>query len=110
MTTEEQREEYYYEDYNGSEKWILETDEETKQRLITGLYSVGIHCDMNDIVIDWTDPTDGKKLCKCTFYYDEENTPTTATATTSYTYLYIEGLTQFDFSPGPLEFVIQKGV
>jgi hypothetical protein len=67
LTYEEQSNEFYYEDYKGGDKWIVESDELTKNRLILSLLSVNIVCEINDIVIDWIDYDNGTKLCK--FYY-----------------------------------------
>jgi len=100
MTLDEQLEEYHYENYDGKDKWIIESDEQTKNRLVSGLLSVGIECDINDIIIEWTDFRDGTKLCKCKFYYPE-------LLEDNYLDIYIEGLSNFDFSPGPLEFRIK---
>lgn len=100
LTLDEQLDEYYYEDYDGKDRWIVENDEQTKHRLVSGLLSVGIECEMNDIIIDWTDTTDGTKLCKCKFYYEK-------LLTDNYLEIYIEGLSGFDFSSGPLEFTIR---
>ena len=73
MTTHEQMEEFYYEDYDGIPRWVVETDEETKERLVSGLLSVDIYCNVADISIYWTDIRDGTKLCKCkNIYYPRE--------------------------------------
>ena len=70
MTSLEEMEEYFvdsYYDYDGQDKWIMEDDEKTKAKLVAGLSSVGIKCEADNITIEWTDDTDGTKLCKCAF-------------------------------------------
>ncbi len=100
LTYEEQRDEYYYEDYMGNEKWIVESDEETKNRLISALLTVDITCDINDIIIGWVDVNDGTKFCKCKFYYEKilEN---------DLIDIYIKG-SGFDLISDQLEFTIKK--
>ena len=101
MTLDEQLDEYYYEDYDGHDRWIVESDEQTKHRLLSGLLSLGIKCEMNDINIVWTNKTDATKLCKCKIDYPK-------VLKDKYLDIYIQGLSGFDFSPGPLEFTIEK--
>lgn len=59
---------YYDYDYEDcQDKWILEEDEQTITKLCVGLSSIGIKCTADNMAIEWTDDTDGTKLCKCTF-------------------------------------------
>jgi len=100
MTLEEELEEYYYENYDGKDKWIIESDEQTKERLVSGLLSVGIECKKSDIIIEWADIREGTKLCKCKIEYPEM-------LEDNYLDIYIEGLSNFD-SQGPLEFNLRR--
>ena len=78
--------------------WIVESDEETKNRLISALLTVDIKLNINDIIIDWVDVNDGTKFCKCKFYYEKilEN---------NLIDIYIKG---FDLISNQLEFTIKK--
>ena len=91
MTTDEQIEEVYYEDYYGSPRWVVEPDEETKERLVSGLLSVGIHCKVTDISIHCSYIRDGTKLCKCkNLYYPRE------LLKSGFLDIYIQELSTFD--------------
>ena len=48
---------------------VMETEEETKSRLINGLASVGVKCE--DVVFKWTDANNGTRCCACVCYYNK---------------------------------------
>lgn len=52
-------------------EYIMESEEDTKERLICGLLSVGIKCDKKNVQFQWTDKTTGERSCCCTCYYNK---------------------------------------
>lgn len=109
MTLEEQLDIYFYEDYDGKDRWFMESDEKTKHRILSGLLSIGINCNANDIIIEKKCDIYGTKHCKCMFYYPKSHDVDNFLEENGYLDIYIDGLSGFDFMPnGPLEFTITK--
>ena len=47
----------------------LESEEETKRRLIAGIQTVGVRCE--EIKFKWTDKYNGLRCCECVCYYNK---------------------------------------
>lgn len=101
---------YYYYNYHAfNELWIMERDEETKQKLIAGLETVGVSCVMDDIEIKQICEEDGTKQCFCRGYYSPQCADHAADlAEWRRIDLYINTLCGFSDSSSPLEFTISK--
>jgi hypothetical protein len=56
-------------DDENEDEWIMETEDETKNRLSIGLLSVGVICD--DIIFKWCDKDSGQRICECICYYNK---------------------------------------
>jgi hypothetical protein len=87
---------------NKKNKWIMESDDITKNKLILGLLNVGIKC--NDVEIEWSDKVDGTKKCKCICYYNKPYEIYNSE-------FFIDGITQSSYCPScPLEFYFEKRI
>ena len=82
-------------------EWILESEEETKRRLIVGLQTVGVRC--AEITIKWTDEHRGMRCCECICYYNKPYQ-----IYHSDFFIDAERLSAFDFVSGPFEFGFDK--
>lgn len=84
------------------ESWIMETEEDSKSRLIKGLESVGVKC--SEIIIKWTDMEEGQRCCECVCYYNKPYQVYNSD-------FFIKGLTTFSFvdpADGELEFSLME--
>ena len=110
--SEEERDAYYEEwgDYDYYERWILESDDVTKQHLADGLKTVGITCNKDDIIIYDKHIDDGTKYCKVNFIYHPQTAEDTYELERgSFVDIFIKGLTSFSFDniTPSLEFTIR---
>lgn len=67
---------------------VMETEEETKTRLINGLASVGVKC--LHITFKWTDENQGTRSCECICEYNKPYE-------IHFSEFFIKGLTSFEF-------------
>jgi len=49
--------------------WILESEEATKHRLLTGLNTMGVKCE--HVQMNWSDETSGERSCTCIVWYNK---------------------------------------
>jgi hypothetical protein len=88
----------YYQDADGNYVylWEMESEEDTKFRLIEGLRSVGIEC--KSVTIKWSDLNAATRSCECVVRVCESLTESE---------LYIEGLSSSDVVESSLEFSLE---
>lgn len=96
----------YYEDGTETickEVWIMETEEETKERLRNGLLSVGVKCE--EITIKWT--SECTRCCECICLYNKPYQVYNSE-------FFIKGLSEFEDNEHgyrcPLEFHFSKNI
>jgi len=82
-------------------EYSMESEEDTKERLICGLISVGIKCDKKDVLFQWIDKTTRQCSCCCTCYYNKPYQ-------VYYYEFFIKGLSSFNIDHSTLEFIFTK--